>query len=177
MHSDGADDAALGAAYLGLHTLRCRSRDTQYRLGAGTRLGPTPPSTRCCSATAEQRLYDTAHDLLPGAIELDESLLADRVSVLARSARSTAAPPRSNATSLPAGCSIWGRNDGGRHLGRRPGHAFADTLRKTDVGGFRPGARQGRSSSSAGSRCSRRCPTPQYLWCSGCSAKPAHTRR
>ncbi len=37
---DGADDAALGAAYLGLHTLRCRSRDTQYRLGGRHPAGP-----------------------------------------------------------------------------------------------------------------------------------------
>ena len=34
---------------------------------------PTPPSTKCCSPRAEQKLYDTAHDLLPGVIELDES--------------------------------------------------------------------------------------------------------
>ena len=32
----------------------------------------TPPSTRCCWPPAEQRLYDTARDLLPGAIELEE---------------------------------------------------------------------------------------------------------
>jgi alkylation response protein AidB-like acyl-CoA dehydrogenase len=70
---DGTDDAALGTAYLALHTLRCRSRDTQYRLGAGTRLGPDTSIDKVLLATAEQRMYDTAHDLLPGAIELDES--------------------------------------------------------------------------------------------------------
>jgi alkylation response protein AidB-like acyl-CoA dehydrogenase len=70
---DSDDDATLGAAYLGLHTLRCRSRDTQYRLGAGTRLGPDTSIDKVLLATAEQRMYDTAHDLLPGAIELDES--------------------------------------------------------------------------------------------------------
>jgi alkylation response protein AidB-like acyl-CoA dehydrogenase len=70
---DGDDDAALGAAYLGLHILRCRSRDTQYRLGAGTRLGADTSIDKVLLATSEQRLYDTAHDLLPGAIELDES--------------------------------------------------------------------------------------------------------
>jgi alkylation response protein AidB-like acyl-CoA dehydrogenase len=70
---DGEGDAALGAAYLGLHTLRCRSRDTQYRLGAGTRLGADTSIDKVLLASAEQRLYDTAHDLLPGTIELDES--------------------------------------------------------------------------------------------------------
>jgi alkylation response protein AidB-like acyl-CoA dehydrogenase len=70
---DGSDDAALGAAYLGLHTLRCRSRDTQYRLDGGTRLGADTSIDKVLLATAEQRLYDTVHDLLPGAIELDES--------------------------------------------------------------------------------------------------------
>ncbi len=69
----GDDDHALGAAYLGLHILRCRSRDTQYRLGAGTRLGADTSIDKVLLATAEQRLYDTAHDLLPGAIEIDES--------------------------------------------------------------------------------------------------------
>jgi alkylation response protein AidB-like acyl-CoA dehydrogenase len=70
---DGEDDAALGGAYLGLHTLRCRSRDTQYRLGAGTRLGPDTSIDKVLLATAEQRMYDAAHDLLAGTIELDES--------------------------------------------------------------------------------------------------------
>jgi alkylation response protein AidB-like acyl-CoA dehydrogenase len=70
---DGSDDAALGAAYLALHTLRCRSRDTQYRLDGGTRLGADTSIDKVLLATAEQKLYDTAHDLLPGTIELDES--------------------------------------------------------------------------------------------------------
>ena len=33
------DESAIGAAYLALHTLRCRSRATQHRLGNGERLG------------------------------------------------------------------------------------------------------------------------------------------
>ena len=71
--ADFADDAALGAAYLDLHTLRCRSRDTQYRLDGGARLGADTSIDKVLLATAEQRLYDTARDLLPGTIELDES--------------------------------------------------------------------------------------------------------
>ena len=67
------DDAALGAAWLGLHTFRARSRDTQRRLGAGGRLGPETSVDKVLLASAEQLLYDTARDLLPGIIELGES--------------------------------------------------------------------------------------------------------
>ena len=67
------DDSELGAAYLALHTLRCRSAATQHRLAGGTRLGPETSVDKVLLATAEQLLYDTARDLLPGTIELDES--------------------------------------------------------------------------------------------------------
>jgi alkylation response protein AidB-like acyl-CoA dehydrogenase len=72
-HQDDSNDEALGAAYLGLHTLRCRSRETQYRLDGGVRLGADTSIDKVLLATAEQRLYDTVHDVLPGVIELDES--------------------------------------------------------------------------------------------------------
>ena len=49
----------------------------------GTSWARTPRSTKCCCASAEQQLYDTARDLLPGAIELDDTVLAHRVPVLA----------------------------------------------------------------------------------------------
>jgi alkylation response protein AidB-like acyl-CoA dehydrogenase len=67
------DESALGAAYLALHTLRCRSRDTQHRLGDGARLGPDTSIDKVLLAAAEQRLYDTVRDLLPGALELDDT--------------------------------------------------------------------------------------------------------
>ncbi|HEY7053560.1 MAG TPA: acyl-CoA dehydrogenase family protein [Mycobacterium sp.] len=67
------DDAELGEAYLALHTLRCRSRLTQQRLGDGTRLGPDTSVDKVLLATAEQKMYDTARDLMPGVIELDQS--------------------------------------------------------------------------------------------------------
>jgi alkylation response protein AidB-like acyl-CoA dehydrogenase len=67
------DEAALGSAYLALHTVRCRSHVTQRRLAAGERLGPETSVDKVLLATAEQRLYDTARDLLPGAVELTES--------------------------------------------------------------------------------------------------------
>ena len=68
-----AVDSDLGEAYLALHTLRCRSRATQHRLADGHKLGPDTSIDKVLLASAEQRLYDTARDLLPGAIELDDT--------------------------------------------------------------------------------------------------------
>ncbi|MEV0107883.1 acyl-CoA dehydrogenase family protein [Nocardia sp. NPDC050799] len=67
------DDADLGAAYLALHTARCRSRATQRRLAGGAALGPDTSVDKVLLATAEQQLFDTARDLLPGVVELDET--------------------------------------------------------------------------------------------------------
>lgn len=67
------DDAALGAAYLALHTVRCRSRATQQRLAEGARLGPETSIDKVLLATAEQQLFDTVRDLLPGVLELTET--------------------------------------------------------------------------------------------------------
>ncbi|MFF0490125.1 acyl-CoA dehydrogenase family protein [Nocardia sp. NPDC004068] len=70
--TDSTDDAALGAAYLALHTARCRSRETQQRLAEGARLGPETSVDKVLLATAEQRLFDTARESLPGAVEFGE---------------------------------------------------------------------------------------------------------
>jgi alkylation response protein AidB-like acyl-CoA dehydrogenase len=70
---DDHDEFELGAAYLALHTLRCRSRDTQHRLRDGARLGPDTSIDKVLLATAEQRLYDTVRDLLPGTLELEDT--------------------------------------------------------------------------------------------------------
>ncbi|WP_106400094.1 acyl-CoA dehydrogenase family protein [Actinocorallia populi] len=67
------DDAALGSAYLALHTARCRSHVTQRRLAEGARLGPETSVDKVLLATAEQQLFDTARDLLPGVLELTDS--------------------------------------------------------------------------------------------------------
>ncbi|WP_040700293.1 acyl-CoA dehydrogenase family protein [Nocardia vinacea] len=67
-----ADDADLGAAYLALHTLRCRSRLTQQRLAAGEHLGPETSIDKVLLAGAEQQLFDTMRDVLPGAVELTD---------------------------------------------------------------------------------------------------------
>ncbi|PPJ32269.1 acyl-CoA dehydrogenase family protein [Nocardia nova] len=69
--TDLRDDAALGAAYLALHTVRCRSYATQRRLADGQRLGPETSIDKVLLATAEQQLFDTARDMLPGAVEFD----------------------------------------------------------------------------------------------------------
>ena len=66
-----ADEAAIGSVYLGLHMARCRSRETQRRLAAGDTLGPETSVDKILLQTAEQELFDTARDLLPGAVELD----------------------------------------------------------------------------------------------------------
>jgi alkylation response protein AidB-like acyl-CoA dehydrogenase len=68
------DDSALGAAYLALHTIRCRSRATQRRLAGGGHLGPETSIDKVLLAAAEQQLFDTARDLLPGEVELGGSL-------------------------------------------------------------------------------------------------------
>jgi alkylation response protein AidB-like acyl-CoA dehydrogenase len=70
---DTGDDLALGAAYLALHTVRCRSHATQRRLADGARLGPETSVDKVLLATAEQQLFDTARDLLPGVLELTDT--------------------------------------------------------------------------------------------------------
>ncbi|KDF01263.1 acyl-CoA dehydrogenase [Mycolicibacterium aromaticivorans JS19b1 = JCM 16368] len=68
-----AGDSELGAAYLALHTVRCRSASTQHRFADGAKLGPETSIDKVLLAGAEQRLYDTARDVLPGVLELDET--------------------------------------------------------------------------------------------------------
>jgi alkylation response protein AidB-like acyl-CoA dehydrogenase len=67
------DEFALGGAYLALHTLRCRSRATQHRMRDGARLGPDTSIDKVLLASAEQRLYDTVRDVLPGTLELEDT--------------------------------------------------------------------------------------------------------
>ncbi len=66
-------DSDMGEAYLALHTLRCRSRATQLRLAEGHKLGPDTSIDKVLLAGAEQRLYDTVRDVLPGVIELEDT--------------------------------------------------------------------------------------------------------
>jgi alkylation response protein AidB-like acyl-CoA dehydrogenase len=71
--AEDSSDSELGSAYLALHTLRCRSWATQHRLADGARLGPETSIDKVLLATAEQKMYDTVRDLLPGAVELDDT--------------------------------------------------------------------------------------------------------
>ncbi len=71
-HQGAAIDNQLGEVYLALHTLRCRSRATQHRLADGHKLGPDTSVDKVLLAGAEQLLYDTARELLPGVIELED---------------------------------------------------------------------------------------------------------
>jgi alkylation response protein AidB-like acyl-CoA dehydrogenase len=67
------DGTAVGEAFLALHVARCRSLATQRRQDEGAALGPETSVDKVLLATAEQRLYDTARDLLPAVIELADS--------------------------------------------------------------------------------------------------------
>ena len=130
--SDEPGDSELGSAYLALHTLRCRSRATQHRLADGARLGPETSIDKVLLATAEQKLYDTVRDLLPGAVELDETQNgAPNFSTRVRR-QSTAAPPRFNATSSRAGYSTSGRSDRGSCLVGRYGPPCRDAAQDDD---------------------------------------------
>jgi alkylation response protein AidB-like acyl-CoA dehydrogenase len=68
-----SNETALGSAYLSLVTSRCRSRETVRRLNEGGALGPETSVDKILLQSAEQQLFDTARDLLPGVLELDES--------------------------------------------------------------------------------------------------------
>ena len=67
-----ASARALGEAYQAVIAFRARSRATQHRLAAGGTLGAETSIDKILIAGAEQRLFDTARDLLPGVIELDD---------------------------------------------------------------------------------------------------------
>lgn len=62
---------ALGEAYQAVVAFRMRSRATQHRLASGAALGAETSIDKVLIAAAEQKLYETARDLLPGVIELD----------------------------------------------------------------------------------------------------------
>ena len=67
----------VGNAFLTLHALRARSRNTQHRLAAGETLGAETSIDKVLVATAEQTTYDAARALLPGVVELDDSAIGE----------------------------------------------------------------------------------------------------
>jgi alkylation response protein AidB-like acyl-CoA dehydrogenase len=75
------DDRAaevIGNAYVHLHTLRARSRDTQHRIAAGETLGAETSIDKVLVATAEQATYEAARRLLPaGLVETDDGVAAE----------------------------------------------------------------------------------------------------
>jgi alkylation response protein AidB-like acyl-CoA dehydrogenase len=73
--NDGAAEIA-GDAYLQLHALRARSRATQYRLAETGTIGAETSIDKVLVATAEQTIYDAARRLLPGVVEMDDSVAA-----------------------------------------------------------------------------------------------------
>jgi alkylation response protein AidB-like acyl-CoA dehydrogenase len=66
----------IGNAYIALHTLRSRSRETQHRLAAGETLGAETSIDKVLVATAEQSTYDAVRQLLPAAIAVDDDVAA-----------------------------------------------------------------------------------------------------
>src|SRR5690606_21500781 len=71
------DDRAaevVGEAYLAMHTLRARSRATQHRLAAGATLGPETSIDKVLVASGEHATYHAIRKLVPGVVELDDSV-------------------------------------------------------------------------------------------------------
>jgi alkylation response protein AidB-like acyl-CoA dehydrogenase len=68
----------LGEAFQGVMAFRCRSLATQRRLAIGEQLGAETSIDKILIAAAEQTLFDTARDLLPGVIEFDAGIEATR---------------------------------------------------------------------------------------------------
>ena len=69
----------LGEAFQALVAFRCRSRATQHRLAAGAQLGAETSIDKILIATAEQALFDAARDVLPGVVEFDDHVEAQRL--------------------------------------------------------------------------------------------------
>jgi alkylation response protein AidB-like acyl-CoA dehydrogenase len=74
------DDRAaevIGNAFLQLHMLRSRSRATQHRLADGATLGAETSIDKVLVATGEHATYDAARRLLPGIVEMDDSVVGE----------------------------------------------------------------------------------------------------
>ena len=72
-----ASAQAIGQVLLSIVAFRSRSRDTQYRLASGQPLGVETSIDKILITSAEQQLFETARDLLPGVIEFDDGLEAE----------------------------------------------------------------------------------------------------
>jgi alkylation response protein AidB-like acyl-CoA dehydrogenase len=74
---DDRSAAVIGNAFVDLHALRARSRVTQHRLAAGETLGAETSIDKVLVANAEHATYDAVRRLLPGVVELDDSVPGD----------------------------------------------------------------------------------------------------
>ena len=72
-HSSAAAKA-IGEAFQSIVAFRSRSRDTQHLLAAGQQLGVETSIDKILITSAEQQLFETVRDLLPGAVEFDDDL-------------------------------------------------------------------------------------------------------
>jgi alkylation response protein AidB-like acyl-CoA dehydrogenase len=75
---DAHSATVVGEAFLALYAMRARSRLTQYRLAATGTIGAETSVDKILVATAEQQVFDAARELLPGLVELDDSVDGDR---------------------------------------------------------------------------------------------------
>jgi alkylation response protein AidB-like acyl-CoA dehydrogenase len=66
---------ALGEAFQSVFTFRMRSRATQHRLAAGGQLGVETSIDKILIASADQVLFETVRDVMPGSIEFDDGPL------------------------------------------------------------------------------------------------------
>jgi alkylation response protein AidB-like acyl-CoA dehydrogenase len=71
---DDRSAAIIGDAYLELHALRARSRATQHRLAVGKTLGAETSIDKVLVAAGEQSTYNAARRLLPGVVEMDDTV-------------------------------------------------------------------------------------------------------
>jgi alkylation response protein AidB-like acyl-CoA dehydrogenase len=67
----------VGNAFLELYAVRARSRVTQHRLADGATLGAETSIDKVLVSTAEQTTYDAARRLLPGIVEMDDSMAGE----------------------------------------------------------------------------------------------------
>jgi alkylation response protein AidB-like acyl-CoA dehydrogenase len=75
--ADDRNAEIVGNAYLQLHALRARSRDTQHRLAAGATLGAETSIDKILVAMGEHSTYDAVRRLLPGVVETGEGAEAE----------------------------------------------------------------------------------------------------
>jgi alkylation response protein AidB-like acyl-CoA dehydrogenase len=75
--ADDRNAEIVGNAYLQLHALRARSRDTQHRLAAGATLGAETSIDKILVAIGEHSTYDAVRRLLPGVVETGDGAEAE----------------------------------------------------------------------------------------------------